>query len=170
MRKMIKAKIKEAPNDTPIPTPISRFFFDDGGCWGKDVATVGGGYVEVVGAGVLVDVAMSADADTLDERGKFPVGVEAVELLNNLADCDGEPVLTVLDSRRPGPATMPFWLRSNALSQQPAAAAWLPGTSLQQKLCVNEPLTREHGIRLLKTFIATAELLVTAHDVPGDHV
>ena len=150
---MIKPEIKETPSDTPIATAILTFFFDSAECSDKDVAAAIGEVADVVDAGML------------DEMGRVLVGVEAVVVVDCLADFDGETTLTVLASLRSRPASMDCCLRSNALSQQPAAAAWLPAFSLQQKFGVNEPLTLGHGMMLLKISIATATLSRTAHDL-----
>ena len=131
---MIKPEIKETPSDTLIAVPILITFFAGGDCSDKDGATAGEEPVAVVDAGVL------------DAIGKLSVGVEAVAVLDCLADCDGEIMLAVLASLRSGPEIMGHWFRSNALSQQPAAALAL---APQQNDSVSEPLTSGHGKRLL---------------------
>ena len=153
---MIKPEIKETPSDTPIATPISSFFFDGAECSDKDVAAAGGELDFVVGAGML------------DKMGRFLVAVKVVVVIDCLADCDGETI-TLLASLRFRPAIIGVCLRSTALSQHPAAASWLPGISLQQNVCVNEPLTDGHGMMLLKMCMATATLSRTAYDSPGRH-
>lgn len=90
---MIKPEIKETPSDTPIATSILTFFFDSAECSDKDVAAAIGEVADVVDAGMP------------DEMGRVIVGVEAVVVVDCLADFDGETTLTVLASLRydPGP-------------------------------------------------------------------
>ena len=118
------------------------FFFNGFDCCVERVASAGKLLADVLNAG------------TLDGIRRLPTAVESDAVFDSVVDCDGEVVRVTLASSRLGPASTGYALISNALSQQPAAAATLPGVSLQQKLYVNEPLTSEHGIMLLKTFIA----------------
>lgn len=66
------------------------------------------------------------------------VDVEGLLVLETLADCDCEILLGALAS--PGRLSQGligilFRLKA-AVSQQPAAAAWVPAVSLQQNICV----------------------------------
>lgn len=102
----------------------------------------------------------------LEETGKFAVGVEAIAVFDILADWNEELMLMALASVRPGPATMSIW---TSLSQQPAPAAGVAAFALQQNAFVNEPLTRGHGMMLLKLFIASTTLSRFALERLGKH-
>ena len=105
---------------------MSTTFFGGGGCWDKDVATA---------ERVLIN---EIDAETLDGIEESFVDVEGVLVLETLADRDGEILLGALASPvRFSPGIVGILVRLKAaVSQQPAAAAWLPALSLQQNIWV----------------------------------
>ena len=99
---MTKAKIKEMPSDTSIPT-LTWTLFVSGGFGGKDVVKAGWKSANVVDANMLVGVGMLADAGMLDKVGKVSVKVKAVVVPDSLAIGDGEVMLMALASLRSGP-------------------------------------------------------------------
>ena len=105
---------------------MSTTFLGGGECWGKGVATTESVFIDEVDA-----VTPGGIEENFDN-------VEEVLRLEILADCDCEILLGALAS--PGRLSQGFvgiaiTLKA-AVSQQPAAAAWLPAFSLQQKYCV----------------------------------
>ena len=123
---MVRREINKTPSGTPIAIPMSTTFFGGGECLDKDVATA---------ERVLVN---KVDAETLDGIEESFIDVEGVLVFETLSDCRGGKLLGASTSPgRLSQGLIGMWLRlKTAVSQQPAAAAWLVVFSLQQNICV----------------------------------
>lgn len=123
---MVRPEINKSTSGTPIAIPMPTTFFAGGECWDKDVAMAERVFI------------IEVDAETLDGIKESFVDVEGILVCEKLADRDGEILLGALASPgRLSQGLISIWVRVKAaVSQQPAAAAWLPAFSLQQNICV----------------------------------